>query len=106
MPLTVFRTGVDANDNPAKQSIAEIVANIDVFEHGIRRGASSLLLTEHTILSIGRQTLCVRGVWRCCLDIVDEILVKEELTNVGDGATCQGSIGKFCCVLMDDDVLI
>lgn len=105
MPLTVFRTGIDANDNPAEQAVAEVVTNIDVLEHWVRRGALSLLLTEYPVLSVGRQSLCVAGVRRCCLNVVDEILVKEELANVGNGATRQGSIGKFCCVLMDDDVL-
>lgn len=57
------------------------------------------------VLSIGRQSLSVAGVGRCRLNIVDEILVKEELANVRDGATRQGSICKFCCILMDNNVL-
>ena len=73
---------VNSNDNPREETIRDIVAEVDVVEHGVRGRALCFLLAKDVVLSVGRKRLRVGVVRRSSLNSIDEILVPEELADV------------------------
>lgn len=71
--------GVNANSNPAKDTIGDIIAKVDVVEHGIRRGS---FLAHDAIGAVDSEGLSVGAVRGNGVDLVVQRLVKEQLTDL------------------------
>lgn len=73
-------SSIDANVNPGEDSIAHVIAQKDVLHEWVD-GVS--LLCKNAVLGVGGEFLGVGAVGRGLLDGADEVLVEEELADVG-----------------------
>lgn len=97
--------GVDTKSHPTKQTIGDAVAQQGVLEHGIDAVGLGLALQDIVVL-VGGDGLPIGVVRLEGLDGVDEVLVKEGLTDVArpDGVA-DGVVGEDGRVgRVDEDV--
>lgn len=94
---------IDTERNPAKDTIFNRVAKKGVLKEGIGSGILSLNLNDVVIdvLSDGNGTGVV-GVGS--LNFGNQVLVEEELTDVGDVTTSQGVVGQNMGIGVSDNV--
>jgi hypothetical protein len=72
--------------------------------HRVRSSPLRLLLAKDTILLVGGQGVRVGAVGVQLVDIGDEALVKEELSNVRNSAAGQSAVRNLGGVLVNDDM--
>jgi hypothetical protein len=88
------RGRVNANSDPGEDAVLDAVAEVHVVEDGIGVGG---LVSKDTVVDVEQELLCVRGVWLKSLGLVDELLVEEELADMGDVATSEGLVLSVDC---------
>lgn len=97
--------GVDTESHPTKQTVSDGVAEQGVLEHGIDAVGLGLAL-ENVVILVGGDGLPVGVIWLERLDGVNEVLVKEGLTDVaGPDGVANGVVGEDGRVgRVDEDV--
>lgn len=80
---------VDTNGSPAEDTLADGGASEDVVEDGVTGGG--LLCHDH-VTRVEREGLGVGAVRGNLVDGVVEVLVEEELADLRDGSTGDGSV--------------
>lgn len=98
--------GVDGDLDPSEDTILNLVTEVGVAQDWVGGGRSISLLLEDTVdLVVGLGNLVgVVGVGG--LDLLNEILVVEELSNVGGVATSKGVVGQESGVDVSNDVVV
>lgn len=94
---------VDTESNPAKDPIMNRIAQERVFKERIRVRVLSLNLDDVVIRILGNGDL-VRVVRIGSLHLADQVLVEEELANVGDVSAGQSVIRQDVGVRVGDDM--
>lgn len=84
---------VDGNSEVGEQTVLEGVTQVDVVQEGVGVGVLGLH-GDHAVVCVGCDGDRVGIVRVGGLDLADHVLVPEDLTNVGDGATRQGVVGQ------------
>lgn len=85
---------VDTERDPSKDTVGDIITKVDVFHEGVD-GVS--FLGEDGIFGVGGEFLGVGGVGGNLLNGGDEVLVEEDLANVGRARgveTGDGTVGE------------
>lgn len=96
------QAGIDAEAQPAEQTVLDGVAEEDVLHE---RVTCLGLLAEDAVLLVGRQLLGVDRVDARGLDLGDEVLVEEGLADVADvGGVDEGAVVEGRGVGVDQDV--
>ena len=90
---------VNADRDPGKDTVTDGVTKEDVLHEGVD-GVS--LLGENAVVSVGGEILGVGAVGRSLLNLGDEILVEEKLTDVGRRGRVQAGKG----VVLQDSSLV
>lgn len=96
---TSVLSAINANGDPSEDAIGEVVAEQNVLHERID-GLS--LLGQNAIIGVGGEGLGVGGVGRKLIDLGDQVLVEEELANVGG----LGGVQAADSVVLEDGGLV
>ena len=89
----VLSSGVDSNLDPSEDAILQLVTKVRVVEDRVGGGSISLLGKDTVDLVVGLRDLV--GVVRVGgLNLLNQVLVVEELTNVRGVAAGEGVVGE------------
>lgn len=94
---------IDTKSNPTKDTIFNGVTKKSVLEEGVRSGILSLNL-NHVVIDVLGDSNGAGVVGEGSLDLGDQVLVEEELADVGDVAASKGVVGQNMGVGMSNDV--
>lgn len=97
----VFIREINTECNPSKDTITNVLPKQGVLYNRVRR---SRFLGKNAIIRIRGQILRIGGVGGSSFDFGDEILVEEELSNMGDVATPIGTVGVGGAIEVGEDV--
>lgn len=101
----VLSSGVDSNLDPSEDAILQLVTKVRVVEDRVGGGSISLLGKDTVDLVVGLRDLV--GVVRVGgLNLLDQVLVVEELTDVRGVAAGEGVVGEQGGVQVGDDVVV
>lgn len=92
--------GVDTDVDSSIEAILDRLSD----ERDLHDGVIAALLGhgEQEVLGICHVLLRVGVVWGCLLDLVEEVLLNVELTDVGYGSTLDGVVGQKGSTVVDD----
>lgn len=91
--------GVHTHGDPGEDTVGDRVAEVDVLHDGVD-GVS--LLGEDGVFGVGGQLLGVGAIGGSLLDLGDEILVEEDLADMGGGRGVEAGDGT---VSLDDGLV-
>lgn len=101
----VLGSSVNSNLDPGEDTILQLVTKVGVVEDRVRGGTISLLSKDTVDLVVCLGDL-VGVVWVCGLNLLDQVLIIEELTNVRGVATGKSVVGEQGGVQVSDDVVV
>lgn len=98
----VAGSGIHSKADPGKDTIGDVVAEEDVFDDWVDTAGS--LFAEDGVVSVIGDILGVGAVGCNGLDLGDEVLVEEDLADVGDDTASDGVVAKDGGILVGEDV--
>lgn len=87
---SILAREINTESNPSKDSITDILSQQRILDNWITSGS---FLCEDRVIRIHRQFLSVGGVWRGEFNRRDQILVEEQLSDVGNISSAISTVG-------------